>query len=148
MEHVIQLLSAAVGTLAFAMFFNIHGQKLLIATIGGFIAWGTYLLAEYFSGDPYFSGFMASVISTIFAELMARLFKTPVTVFLVPTVISLIPGAALYRSMNALMQKDYAGFRAESFYTLLFAASMAAGITLTTISFRMVWNWLYQQRRL
>lgn len=29
-----------------------------------------------------------------------------------------------------------------------FAASMAAGMTLTTIAFRMVWRWMYRQRRM
>lgn len=36
--------------------------------------------------------------------------KTPVTVFLVSATIPLIPGAALYRTMNWMMMKDWAEF--------------------------------------
>lgn len=57
-------------------------------------------------------------------------------------------GAALYRTMNWMMMKDWANFQKDGIYTILFAASMAAGMTLTTIAFRMVWRWMYRQRRM
>lgn len=85
---------------------------------------------------------------TLYAECMARIYKTPVTVFLVAATIPLIPGAGLYRTMNSLMQQDWAGFSKNSSYTLLFAASMSAGITVTTIIFRAVWNGRHRFRRL
>ena len=77
---------------------------------------------------------------------MARIHKTPVTVFLVSATIPLIPGAALYRTMNWMMMQEWDKFCADGTYTILFAASMAAGMTLTTIFFRMVWSWKYRQR--
>ena len=58
----------------------------------------------------------------------------------------LIPGAALYRTMNWMMMQEWDKFCADGTYTILFAASMAAGMTLTTILFRMVWSWKYRQR--
>ncbi|MDO4338090.1 MAG: threonine/serine exporter family protein [Eubacteriales bacterium] len=73
---------------------------------------------------------------------MARIHKTPVTVFLVAAAIPLIPEAALYRAMNCLMRQDLASFTVESTYALLFAASMSAGITLTTIIFHIIWRHL------
>lgn len=42
---------------------------------------------------------------------MARIHKTPVTVFLVSATIPLIPGAALYRTMNWMLMKEWAKFR-------------------------------------
>lgn len=60
--------------------------------------------------------------------------------------IPLIPGAALYRTMNWMMMQEWDKFCADGTYTILFAASMAAGMTLTTILFRMVWSWKYRQR--
>ena len=77
---------------------------------------------------------------------MARIHKTPVTVFLVSATIPLIPGAALYRTMNWMMMQEWDKFCADGTYTILFAASMAAGMTLTTILFRMAWSWKYRQR--
>lgn len=148
MEEFIQLAAATTGSLGFAALFNIHGKKLFFATLGGFIAWGVYLVTEQFASNPYICGFISSVALTLYAECMARIHKTPVTVFLVSAAIPLIPGAALYRAMNCLMKQDWSGVRGESSYTLLFAASMSAGITLTTLIFRNAWSRIYHQRRI
>lgn len=148
MEEIIQLIAAGLGSIGFAALFNIRGEKLIFASLGGFFAWAVYLTAARYTDNPYLCGFTASVMLTLYAECMARIHKTPVTVFLVSATIPLIPGAALYRSMNCLMQQNWAGFYKESTYTLLFAASMSAGITATTIIFRMVWNSRHRLRRL
>lgn len=148
MDKIIQLSAAALGSLGFAVLFNIRGRKLIFATIGGAWAWAVYLMGECRTDNDYICGFIASVMLTLYAEGMARIHKTPVTVFLVSAAIPLIPGAALYRSMNYLMQRQWDLFGQESVYTLLFAASMSAGITATTIIFRAAWRLRYAQRRL
>ena len=148
MQEFIQLAAATIGSFGFAALFNIRGKKLIVATLGGFFAWAVYLLAAGFSKNPYLCGFVSSVMLTLYAECMARVYKTPVTVFLVAAAIPLIPGAALYRTMNCLMSQDWMEMRKESTYALLFAASMSAGITLTTLIFRAVWKRLYNQSRM
>ena len=145
MKEFIQLMAALLGSLGFAALFNIRGKKLIFATIGGFLSWATYLAAACINANPYFCGFISTVLTTLYAEVMARMVKTPVTVFLVSATIPLIPGAALYRAMNCLMHRNYAGFSKEGTYTL-FAASMSAGITFTTVVFHMIWRQLYSSR--
>ena len=110
MKEFIQLMAALLGSLGFAALFNIRGKKLIFATIGGFLSWATYLAAACITANPYFCGFISTVLTTLYAEVMARMVKTPVTVFLVSATIPLIPGAALYRAMNCLMHRNYAGF--------------------------------------
>ena len=132
MREIIQLVVSFTGSLGFAALFNIHGKKLWFAALGGCLSWAVYL----------------AVAITLYAECMARIHKTPVTVFLVSATIPLIPGAALYRTMNWMLMKDWAKFQKDGIYTILFAVSMAAGMTLTTIAFRMAWRWMYRQRRM
>ena len=134
MHEMIQLLVSFTGSLGFAVLFNIHGKKLWFAALGGCLSWAVYLIVG------------STVTITLYAECMARIHKTPVTVFLVSATIPLIPGAALYRTMNWMMMQEWDKFCADGTYTILFAASMAAGMTLTTILFRMVWSWKYRQR--
>lgn len=148
MQELIQLAAATIGSFGFAALFNIRGKKLAVATFGGFFAWAVYLVSACFAKNPYLCGFVSSVMLTLYAECMARVYKTPVTVFLVSAAIPLIPGAALYRTMSCLMSEDWVGMRKESTYALLFAASMSAGITITTLIFRAVWKQLYHQRRM
>ena len=138
MKYIIQLLMAFLGSLGFGMLYNIHGKKLLFASLGGLLAWAVYLLVNQFTPSPYPCAFWSSIALTLYSELMARWHKTPATVFLVTSAIPLIPGAGLYRSVSAMMIKDAVRAAEQGMYTLLFAASMAAGITLTTLIFRLM----------
>lgn len=148
MREIIQLVVSFTGSLGFAALFNIHGKKLWFAALGGCLSWAVYLAVEFIKPSPYVCGFWSTVAITLYAECMARIHKTPVTVFLVSATIPLIPGAALYRTMNWMLMKDWAKFQKDGIYTILFAVSMAAGMTLTTIAFRMAWRWMYRQRRM
>jgi len=146
MDSILQLAAAWLGTLGFAMLFNVRGRRLAYASLGGLLAWAVYLLVERLGANVYLSGFCATVALTLYAEIMAIAQKTPVTVFLVSAAIPLIPGAGLYRAMDCAMHGDWAGFGAEGSYALLFAASMAAGITATTIVFQLVRSGMHRRR--
>ena len=100
MHEMIQLLVSFTGSLGFAVLFNIHGKKLWFAALGGCLSWAVYLIVGIWTSSPYICGFWSTVTITLYAECMARIHKTPVTVFLVSATIPLIPGAALYRTMN------------------------------------------------
>lgn len=136
MDDLFQLLAAWLGSLGFAALFCLKGRKLFYASLGGLFSWGVYLLCARVSPSPYVCAFAASVMLTFYSEIMARVHKTPVTVFLVTAAIPLIPGAGLYRSVNDFMLREMERCAEQSLYTLQFAASMSAGITLTTLLFR------------
>ena len=117
MQEIIQLFAALLGSLGFAVLFNIRGEKLVFAALGGLLSWGVYLGAGYIDNNPYFCGFTASVLLTLYAECMARVHKTPVTVFLVSAAIPLIPGAgppsftkhsSTVRSFSSFTSSDFA----------------------------------------
>jgi len=147
MEKELQLMAALLGSLGFAANFNIHGIKVIFAAIGGFFSWGVYLIAELINPDPYFCAFVSAVALTLYSETMARVHKTPVTVFVVICVIPLVPGAALYRTFNHLLQHNMEMAYAQGLYALLFAASMSLGITLTTLAFRVSLKLLRRRMR-
>ena len=147
MEKIIQLIAAWLGSLGFALLFNIRGRKLFFASLGGLLSWAVYLLVEMFTPNPYVCGFFATVALTLYAEIMAIVKKAPVTVFLVAAAIPLIPGAGLYRTMDSVVHKDWAGAWANGSYALLFAASMSAGITVTTIAFQLTRSFLKKHKR-
>ena len=147
METELQLMAALLGSLGFAANFNIHGKKMIFAGVGGLFAWGIYLITELFNSDPYICAFSSAVALTIYSEIMARVHKTPVTVFIVICVIPLVPGAALYRTFNHLLQHNMEMAYAQGLYTLLFAASMSLGITLTTLIFRVTLKLLKKRIR-
>lgn len=148
MRELLQLLTACIGALGFALLYNTRGVNALLAAVGGFLGWAAFLGAGRLWGpNDYIGGFAASVMLTVYAECMARIRKTPVTVFLVSGAIPLVPGASLYRAMKYLTAGNGQMFREQSAYALLFAASMSTGIMVTTIVFRLCWSFIAKDVR-
>ena len=98
-DQLIQLAAAGIGSLGFALLFNLRGRRLFWASLGGVISWGVYLVVMAFWPHEAGSYLLAALLLTVYAEIMARIQKAPVTVYLVAGTIPLIPGASLYDMM-------------------------------------------------
>ncbi len=128
MPYIIQLITAFTGSLGFAGIFHVKKDKLLPAAFGGFLAWGVYLAAGSASSNDPLRFFLASLAFTVYAEIMARLKKTPATIFLVPSAIPLIPGGSLYATMRYALGRQKELCLEQAVYTLSLAAAIACGI--------------------
>lgn len=138
MTYLIQLITAFTGSLGFGIVFKIPRERLLPAALGGLLAWGVYLaLGPVMPQDvPRF--FVASVVLTIYSEILARVLKCPTTVFLVIASIPLIPGGSLYRTMNYFMKGDFAACSVQGLSTLLLAVAIAVGMLFPMAVFQLV----------
>ena len=138
MNPVIQIVTGALGSLGFSILFHIRGKKLVITTLGGLISWSVFLLLEgWIPGEPM-RYFLAMTAISVYAEIFARIEKTPTTTFLVPSVIPLIPGSALYYTMNYALNEQWSAFIQKAFYTLELAMALALGIIAVTTVTRLL----------
>lgn len=130
MIYVLQIFMAFLGSLGFSVLFNLRRSKLWIAALGGAIAWIIYLsLGIVLTGDAVRYFFAASFL-TVYAEVFARIKKTPTTSFLVSGIIPLVPGSALYNTMKFALSGDWPAFGQAAIYTLQLAMAIATGIML------------------
>lgn len=120
------------GTLSFAILFNIKGKKLFLAALGGGISWFFYLLLLNMTGSHLEALFFASIVGGIFSEVMARLLKTPVTTFVICTVIPLVPGGGMYYTMLATIQGDINKSLSVGLGTIADAGAIAIGIVFVS----------------
>ena len=118
MDMLIQLVTAFTGSLGFALLFHVRKEKLLLASLGGLLAWGVYLLMGLVSDQEVVRYFAASVVLTVYAECLARVVKCPATLFLVTASIPLISAQALT--------------------TVLLAVAIAVGMLFPTAIFQLV----------
>lgn len=132
MSPVLQLLTALIGSLGFALLFNVRGRRLVPAALGGLLTWGVYLLAGLVIAADAPRYFLASVLLTVYAEIMARVHKSPATVFLTCGTVPLIPGGSLYTTMRYAILADWSAFSRQGLATLLLALAIAIGILCTT----------------
>ncbi len=137
MTYAVQLITAFLGSLGFSVLFNVRRTKLLIAGFGGLLSWGVYLLLTLWLPEGPMLCFYASVCVSVYAEVFARVKKTPTTSFLVPGMIPLIPGGALYNTMQYAIAGNWEAFFPTAAYTLRVALALAAGIILVSSVMRM-----------
>ncbi len=131
---LIQILVAMLGSLGFALIFNIHGSGFFLCVLGGGICWSIYSLLLHFGCNDLIAYFAASVIGAIYSEVMARMRKYPAISYLVSSIIPLIPGAGVYYTTNHLVRGDMQAFSAQGIHTIAIAGSIAVGIlTVSTL---------------
>jgi uncharacterized membrane protein YjjB (DUF3815 family) len=134
---LMQIFMGFLGSLGFSILFHIKGKRLLIASLGGLISWTVFLaLGSLFPGESL-RYFLASATVTVYAEVFARVIKTPTTTFLVPSLIPLIPGGSLYYTMNYALNEQWDLFVQKAFSTLELALALAVGIIAITTLTRM-----------
>ena len=128
MKDIIQILTGTLGALGFSMLFNVRGRKLLVATLGGCFSWTLCLLLARVTPNEFLHYFVSSCFVAVYAEVFARIMKTPATTFLIPSIIPHIPGSSLYHTMQYALTKQWNLFTYQAFYTLQLALGLALGI--------------------
>ena len=83
----LQVLMGWAGSLGFSVLFNVRGLKLILASLGGAFSWSLYLLVEPLFPSEMFRYFLSAAFVAFYAEILARILKTPATTFLVPSII-------------------------------------------------------------
>jgi len=144
-KALIELLTALLGTLGFALIFRIRYKYLPIAAVGGMLTDLVYLLATLAGASFLPAAVLAAIFMGLFSEICARTLKAPVAVFLLPCAIPIVPGSFLYYSMVNLLGQNETLFR----YYMLGALEIGIGIALgTTISTVCVALFFYFKRKL
>ena len=138
MNYVLQLAGAFSGSMGFALLFQVRRGKLLLASLGGLLAWAVYLALRPVMPQDVPRFFVASVVLTIYAEILARVVKCPATLFLVTAAVPLIPGGSLYNTMRYFVQGDFAASSSQGLNTILLALAIAAGMIVPMSMFQLV----------
>lgn len=133
MTEIIQIITATVGSLGFGILFNVRKKRLIAVGLGGGVAWALYLLFDMITGSLGLSYFLVSLLVSLYAEAMARIFKSPTLVFISPSLIPLVPGASLYYTMSHALSQKTELFLGSALTTLTAAAALAIGIIVGAI---------------
>ena len=132
-ESVTMLITAAISTLGFSILFYVHPRRLFVATLGGVLTTAAYLLAGHFLGGELLPNLIGALVGAGFSEIMARLTKVPVPVYMVPCVIPLVPGSALYETMFNFVTGSYTAAAAAGMRALEIAMGIAGGIVVASV---------------
>lgn len=117
---------------SFCFTFDIHNRKhIFFAALGGVISWVSYL-AFIPLGNDLLAYFFATVAISAYSELMARIFKAPVTGFMLVAVLPLVPGGGIYYTMEYCISGDTSAFIETGLHTFGIAGVIAAGVLMVS----------------
>lgn len=138
-NFLISCLCTFAGAISFTIVFNLKGRLILLCALGGLVALSVFRLCEVF-GNDILQYFLATIAISIYAEVMSRLCKTPVTVFLVVALLPLVPGGGLYYTMEYCINGNIEMFTQEGLHTFFIAGALAVGIILVSSIVRLFYR--------
>lgn len=136
------IISAFVGSFGFSLMFRLRGKKLFWATLGGGLTWILYVILEPFVKNIMLLYLFTSIFATFYAEIMARINKSPATCFIMPAAIPLIPGASLYYTMEAVVSSDMTAFYYHLENTIYMSLGVACGVVICSVLFKYIHKYL------
>lgn len=137
-EAMLQIVCAGLGTLGFALFFRVRPGHLPVATLGGVLSWTCYLVVYALCHSVFFSTLVAALVICLWSETIARIRKAPANIFLIPGIIPLLPGGALYYAMNGVVNGDMSIFVRKGSQVACIAVGIAGGILIASEIVRVV----------
>jgi len=130
--NLTQVVMGMLGSVGFAVLFGVCDRTLAAIALGSGSGWLVYLICMN-QGYGMFIGLLAaSLFVATLSEILARKFKTPVILLLVPMLIPEIPGGDLYYTMYFLIQGRYPEFGMSSNQVLVQAGAIVLGIILAS----------------
>lgn len=129
---ILNSIYAAIAAFAFAVLYHIKGKAMIFSAIGGGLGWLIYLLLIHYNNSVTVSLFAASITVSIYSEIMARILKNPVTVFILCGIIPLVPGNGMYYTMYETISGNLTKSIHWGFQTLMSAGSIAIAIVFVS----------------
>lgn len=127
-ENLMQVIWAGFGSLGFCLLFNVRGGRIPYVVVGAMVTWMIYLICAAAGQAVFVCSMLSTVFATIFCEALAHGLKAPVTAFLMPVLIPLVPGGGLYYTVYNLLTGETARMRGYANDTVMTCFGIVLGI--------------------
>ncbi len=143
MRYLLPCFYAFLCCLAFSFVFELRNWRyILAASFTGAVSWAVFLAA----GSGTIAYFLATIAVAGLAELFARIFKVPATVFIIVGIIPMVPGGGMYYTMDALVSGNMPLFVERGMQTAASAGAIAVGCSLVT-SLARILTWRKREKK-
>ena len=125
---IIEFIVAMVATISFAILFNAPKKEVFYCGFTGAFGWIVYYLMTQNNFTSVLASLMATFCLTILARCFAVIRKCPVTMYVLPGIFPLVPGAGIYYTAYYLFigNTEMSGFKGLE--TLEIAGAIVFGI--------------------
>ena len=99
----IRSIAAGLGTIAFALMFRVRKRHFVDCGVLGTITWLAYMICIKIWNNEAIAVFVSGFAAVLASRVLAVLRRCPATVFLMTSLIPLLPGISLYRTIYYLL---------------------------------------------
>ena len=124
----IEFLFAFLGTLGFALIFNVPLRHIPVASFIGGAGWVIYQIAVVSGCGVAISCFLGACTVGLASDIASRICKEAATIFVIPGVLPLVPGAGTYYTMLAIINGNLEQAADKGIETLAMAGAIALGL--------------------
>ena len=123
--------------MAFCVALHVRGVAMFWTSLGGALGWFVYVLCAPLQNDilQYFFGTLALAV---YAEVMARVRRSPATGYLHVALLPMVPGGGIYYTMEYGISGNTEMFLETGMHTLGIAGALALGILVVSTLARIV----------
>lgn len=126
MTMLIQTIGAFFAVVGFSAIIEAPKKFRFWSGTAGAVCWFVYLIVLHMSSSKIIAAFLSGFVVAGFAHVAARKLKAPMTVFLIPGILPLVPGTSIYYSVYNIIQNN----STESSYYLMETLQIAGAIAL------------------
>ena len=136
LEGFIKLISSFVGTLGFAIFMHAPKRAWFPASAIGGVAYLLYWALQESGVTEPMAIFIGALLGSILGQYCARRMKMIATIFVLLSMIPLVPGLGLYRCMHFLAQEMYGAGADAGVRAMVDIVMIALGLAVGNFIFR------------
>lgn len=130
MAYLSQFIFAYISTIGFAVMFNAPSKSIYKAGFAGAVGWTCYSLAVANNLNTPISSFIGALAVGLMSEWFAVITRRPVTLYVIPGIIPLVPGFGLYYTILSIIQKNYSKATNSGVESIFIAIGIALGLIL------------------
>ena len=125
---IIEFIVAMVATISFAILFNAPKKEVIYCGLTGALGWTIYYAMTQNACNSVLAALTATFCLTILSRCFAVIRKNPVTMYVLPGIFPLVPGAGIYYTAYYLFigNTEMSGFKGLE--TLEIAGAIVFGI--------------------
>ena len=143
---LIKVLGAFFGIVSICFTYGVERKFVVHCGLCGASGWLVYLLCQQFSLSEAVRTYFAALVVSMLANTFARARKAPVTVFLTPGILPLVPGLKLYRSVHSIILANNSIAGQYLLGTMKSAGCIALAIFTMDSIYRMIYRYIYYKR--
>lgn len=121
-----------IATIGFSVFLCAPRKSLIASGFTGGFGWTVFYFILNSSFNNISANFIAALLVTLVSEILARKFKQPAIIFIIPGIIPLVPGLGMYNTMLYLVQNNFNEAIAKGADVLFVGGAIALGVLIIT----------------